>query len=189
LALSVPGQQLELVATSGGAATLIDAAASAGVKDAGQKALATASLTTVDAPVSGFVFGATPLAGYGDDRRAVLSAAVPASLVGSLGGLLLPVLGVTALGLILVGAGGVLLGNYFERPISELEEGLLAIINGKTDLRFQIEHPDLGGLVFRINSLLNALMGVPEDTTDEEGRPSVPAVNPATFEGEAGPKP
>jgi hypothetical protein len=27
-------------------------------------------------------------------------------------------------------------------------------------------------LVFRINSLLNALMGVAEDTTDEQGRPS-----------------
>jgi hypothetical protein len=41
-------------------------------------------------------------------------------------------------------------------------------------LRFQIEHAELGGLVFRINSLLNELMGVPEDTTDEEGRPSRP---------------
>jgi hypothetical protein len=51
-----------------------------------------------------------------------------------------------------------------------MEEGLLQIINGKTDLRFEIEHPDLGGLIFRINSLLNALMGVPE--TDEEGRTS-----------------
>ena len=49
-------------------------------------------------------------------------------------------------------------------------------------MRFQIEHPDLGGLVFRINSLLNALMGVPEDTTDDEGRPSVPASSPAVFE-------
>src|SRR5690606_6791594 len=57
-----------------------------------------------------------------------------------------------------------------------------AIINGKTDLRFQIEHPDLGGLVFRINSLLNALMGVPEDTTDDEGRQSIPAATPQQFE-------
>jgi hypothetical protein len=93
------------------------------------------------------------------------------------------VFGVTALGLLLVGVGGVLLGNFIQRPVSELEEGLLAIINGKTDLRFQIEHPDLGGLVFRINSLLNALMGVPEDTTDDEGRPSVPAANPEQFGG------
>jgi hypothetical protein len=48
----------------------------------------------------------------------------------------------------------------------------LAIINGQSDLRFQLEHPELGGLVFRINSLLNAMMGVAEDTTDDQGRPS-----------------
>jgi hypothetical protein len=68
--------------------------------------------------------------------------------------------------------GGVMLGNYISGPVSELEDGLLAIINGSSDLRFQIEHEELGGLVFRINSLLNALMGVAEDTTDEQGRPS-----------------
>jgi hypothetical protein len=49
---------------------------------------------------------------------------------------------------------------------------LLAIINGNSELRFQLEHDELGGLVFRINSLLNAMMGVAEDTTDEQGRPS-----------------
>ena len=70
--------------------------------------------------------------------------------------------------------GGFLLGNYLSRPIEELEEGLLAILNGKTDLRFEIEHAELGGLVFRLNSLLNQLMGVQEDDTDEEGRPSRP---------------
>lgn len=188
LALSVPGQQLELVASSGGTAALVDATRSAGVKEAGQKSLETNGLSIASAPVGGYIVGSIPLAGYGDDKRAVLSAAVPASLVGSLTGLLWPVLGVTALGLLLVGVAGVLLGNYFERPVSEIEEGLLAIINGKTDLRFQIEHPDLGGLVFRINSLLNALMGVPEDTTDDEGRPSVPAANPAQFGGPGGPE-
>jgi hypothetical protein len=54
-----------------------------------------------------------------------------------------------------------------------LEDGLLAVINGNQTLRFQLEHPEFGGLVFRINSLLNALMGVAEDNTDEQGRPSV----------------
>jgi hypothetical protein len=68
--------------------------------------------------------------------------------------------------------GGSLLGNYISQPVSELEDGLLAIINGNSDLRFQLEHEELGGLVFRINSLLNALMGVAEDNTDEQGRPS-----------------
>jgi hypothetical protein len=36
------------------------------------------------------------------------------------------------------------------------------VINGKTDMRFELEHAELGGLVSRINSLLNALTGVPE---------------------------
>ena len=63
--------------------------------------------------------------------------------------------------MVLVIAGGVLLGNYISQPISELEDGLLAIINGSSDLRFQIEHDELGGLVFRINSLLNAHDGGP----------------------------
>jgi hypothetical protein len=76
---------------------------------------------------------------------------------------------------------GWLLGNYITQPVSELEDGLLAVINGNQTLRFQIEHPELGGLVFRINSLLNALMGVPEDDTDEQGRPSV-SPNPQHFQ-------
>ncbi|MBK7581396.1 MAG: hypothetical protein IPI67_14435 [Myxococcales bacterium] len=189
LALSVPGDQLELVATSSGAAAMVDAVRSGAAKDTAQKALESVGLIVTDAAVGGNLYGSTPLVGYGDDKRAVLTAAVSASLVGSLSGLLWPVFGVTVLGLLLVGVGGALLGNYYERPVSELEEGILAIINGKTDLRFQIEHPDLGGLVFRINSLLNALMGVPEDTTDDEGRPSVPATSPATFDEGGGAPP
>ena len=69
-----------------------------------------------------------------------------------------------------------MLGNYISQPISEVEEGLLQIINGKTDLRFELEHEELGGLISRINSLLNALMGVPE--TDEEGRTSAAPEQP-----------
>jgi hypothetical protein len=118
---------------------------------------------------------AAPLSGYGDGKRAVLVAVSASSLIGeSISGLLWPVLAVTGLGVILVCLGGFLLGNYLSRPIEELEEGLLAILNGKTDLRFEIEHAELGGLVFRLNSLLNQLMGVQEDDTDEEGRPSRP---------------
>jgi hypothetical protein len=79
---------------------------------------------------------------------------------------------VTALGLILTAIGAHLLDAYISRPISEMEDGLLAIMNGRTDLRFEIEHAELGGLVFRINSLLNQLLGVQEDDTDEQGRPS-----------------
>jgi hypothetical protein len=127
---------------------------------------------TVDA---GHVLGAASLAGYGDGAQgAMLLAAMPIASVESVAGLLWPIVGATVLGLLLVLVAGWLLGNYFAQPVSELEDGLLAVINGNSQLRFQIEHPDLGGLVFRINSLLNALTGVPEDTTDEQGKPSRP---------------
>jgi hypothetical protein len=53
-----------------------------------------------------------------------------------------------------------------------LEEGLLAILNGQTDKRFELDHAELGGLAFRIDQLLNQLMGVEEDNTDDEGRVS-----------------
>jgi methyl-accepting chemotaxis protein len=78
---------------------------------------------------------------------------------------------------------GWLLGNYITRPIDMLEEGLLAILNGQADKRFELDHAELGGLAFRIDQLLNQLMGVEEDTTDEEGRVSraPSAASAATF--------
>lgn len=127
-----------------------------------------AGFTILDVEGGALTVGAGPLASVGGSR-AVILAAVPTSLA-STSSLLLPVLGVCGLGLVLVVVAGIVLGNHISRPVAQMEEGLLAIINGKTDLRFELEHPDLGGLVFRINSLLNALMGVPE--TDEEGRTS-----------------
>jgi hypothetical protein len=117
------------------------------------------------------LYAVEPLHGYGADR-VVLIAALAQSLVPSVVGLLWPLFAVTALGLLLVFAGGMFLGNYLSEPIAEMEEGLLSVINGRTNLRFDIEHPDLGGLVFRINSLLNAMMGVPE--LDADGRTSQP---------------
>ncbi|MCU0691075.1 MAG: hypothetical protein MUF54_06725 [Polyangiaceae bacterium] len=88
-------------------------------------------------------------------------------------GLLWSVAAAVLLGLVLVAIAGSLLGNYVSRPVEQLEDGLLQILNGRTDLRFEIEHAVLGGLVFRINTLLNQLMGVQEDDTDDEGRPSL----------------
>ncbi|HEY6559610.1 MAG TPA: MXAN_5187 C-terminal domain-containing protein [Polyangiaceae bacterium] len=178
LLLAVPTQadKLELVANSGRAeGGVIAAAAGQNVLATAQTALSTGNVTSGEKEAADHLFGATPLEGYGNGKRAVLIGAIPASLVSSLSGVLWPILGVTALGILLVIVGGVLLGNYISQPISELEDGLLAIINGNSELRFQLEHEELGGLVFRVNSLLNALMGVPEDTTDEQGRPSVPA--------------
>jgi len=117
------------------------------------------------------LYAVEPLHGYGAGK-VVLIAALAQSLVPSVVGRLWPLFAVTALGLLLVFAGGTFLGNYLSEPIAEMEEGLLSVINGRTNLRFDIEHPDLGGLVFRINSLLNAMMGVPE--LDADGRTSQP---------------
>jgi hypothetical protein len=162
----------EVVADSAAPADVVAAASQPNITSAAKQALSSGGVVTVDAVGGGQLFGAVPLDGYSGETKGVLIAAVPASLVDSLGGLLWPVFAVAGLGVLLVLVGGVLLGNYISGPISELEDGLLAIINGNSELRFQLEHEELGGLVFRINSLLNALMGVAEDTTDEQGRPS-----------------
>ena len=172
LALGVlDGERLQVLANSGNAkGNVLAAAGSSSVALQAKEARTTGRAAAGSVEVGGHLYGAAPLTGYGD--RGVLIAAVPAALVPSLAGELWPVWAVTALGLLLVIVAGYLLGNYFQGPISEIEEGLLMIINGRTDLRFELEHAELGGLVFRINSLLNALMGVPEESTDDQGRPS-----------------
>lgn len=139
---------------------------------AAQSALRGRNVVTGDVHGGDSVFAVSPLDGF-SSGQVVIIATMPISLVPSVTGLLAPLVGAIALGIILVIVAGWLLGNYITQPVSELEDGLLAVINGNQTLRFQIEHPELGGLVFRINSLLNALMGVPEDNTDEQGRPSV----------------
>ncbi len=161
----------EVLADSNAGADIISAVASPAVSAAARAAQASGTVTHAEGEQQDHVFGAIPVRGYAE-QKAVLVAAVQSSLVGSVNGLLWPVFAVVGLGLVLVVIGGTLLGNYISGPVSELEDGLLAIINGNSELRFQIEHDELGGLVFRINSLLNALMGVAEDTTDEQGRPS-----------------
>jgi len=116
------------------------------------------------------VVGASPLSGYGEVQGA-LAAVVPTSMIGNVGAKLWPIWGVVALGIVMVVVVGSMLGAYISRPISQLEEGLLTIINGQTDMRFELEHEELGGLVFRINSLLNVLTGVTEGDDDPQRPP------------------
>lgn len=78
----------------------------------------------------------------------------------------------TVLGILAVVVYGFLLGNSFIKPIEQMEEGVLAVINGRTDLRLDIESAELGGLAYRINQLLNVFTGTPEE--DDEGRVSSP---------------
>jgi hypothetical protein len=115
----------------------------------------------------GTVAAFAPLSGYGDARGTLIALAPKAGFTNTTGALW-PIWGVTVLGLLLVAIVGSALGAYISRPVSQLEEGLLSIINGKTDMRFELEHEELGGLVSRINSLLNSLTGVSE--ADDEGR-------------------
>jgi len=127
---------------------------------------------TVVAMANNLPIGAAPLESLGDGKRGAMLSAAPASLIEDPGAMAYPILGAMVLGIVLVIIGGWLLGNYISRPINMLEEGLLAILNGQADKRFELDHAELGGLAFRIDQLLNQLMGVEEDTTDEEGRVS-----------------
>lgn len=167
---------LESLASSGKGGAVLDALQNDALKSAAAASLKSGSVNAVDEALAGHRVAVSPLEGYNNGGSAVMVAAVPASLVPSLNALLWPVFAVCGLGVLMVIVGGFLLGNYISRPVGELEEGLLAIMNGQTQLRFEMEHAELGGLVFRINSLLNAMMGVEE--TDEDGRPSRPAGSP-----------
>jgi hypothetical protein len=80
----------------------------------------------------------------------------------------------TAIGFVLVVLYGFVIGNAVMRPIEQIEEGVLAVINGRTDLRLETDSAELGGLAFRINQLLNVLTGTEEQTEDEQGGVSVP---------------
>ncbi len=166
-------ESLQILARSTADTSALDGAVTKGTKDHGAMDTVRAVLDKghVDAAQAGdTIVGAAPLESLGDGKSKVIVASEPALLIPDAGSLAMPVLYVTALGIVLVFIGGWLLGSYIMAPIARLEEGLLAIINGQTDKRFQLEHAELGGLAFRIDQLLNQLLGVEEDTTDEDGR-------------------
>jgi HAMP domain-containing protein len=167
------GDKLEMVAKSNGVTPeLLAALITAPAKDGAFQALSTGQVVDLGGMPREYVASARALEGYGNGSRLVLISLVKLSAPAILSGLIWPALGATLLGLILVIVGAYFLDAYISRPVSEIEDGLLAIMNGRTDRRFEIEHAELGGLVFRLNSLLNQLFGVQEDETDEQGRPS-----------------
>ena len=185
---------VEILARSAANTSALDEAVTKGAKDHGAMDAVRTVLDKghVDAAQAGdMVVGAAPLEGLGDGKSKAMVASEPAVLIENASALATPLLGVAALGIALVVIGGWLLGSYISAPIARLEEGLLAIINGQTDKRFQLEHAELGGLAFRIDQLLNQLLGVEEDTTDEEGRisraPSAAAMEAAMGGGSSTP--
>jgi hypothetical protein len=168
------GDKVELVAKSSGADPELPAALrSDAATGAVRQALEAAGVVDLAGVPKGFFGSARRLAGYGDGKRAVVMAATRAQVIGSFETLVWPALVAIVLGIVLTIGGAYLLDSYMSRPISDLEDGLLAIINGQREIRFELEHAVLGGLVFRINSLLNELLGVTEDNTDDQGRVSV----------------
>ncbi|MBN1773131.1 MAG: hypothetical protein JXB32_17830 [Deltaproteobacteria bacterium] len=58
------------------------------------------------------------------------------------------------------------------RPITQIEDGLLRIMNGDWTHRFDVQSAELGGLSYRINQLMAALLGDEEEgegMVDESG--------------------
>ena len=65
-----------------------------------------------------------------------------------------PALLVTLLGVLLVVGYNAAVAQYYEKPIEQIEESLLKVLNGDRDHRINVEHPELGGIVYRVNQLL-----------------------------------
>jgi hypothetical protein len=140
-------------------------------KDVVTRAIANGKDTVV---TNGLVIAASPLQDVGDGKRAAIVLARKADVVSDPNSIVWPILPALGLGLVFVVIAGWILGSYVTEPVARMEETLLQVINGNTNQRVQTEHAELGGLAFRINQLLNQVLGVEEDNTDEEGRPSAP---------------
>jgi hypothetical protein len=114
------------------------------------------------------------LRNVGNGDVAAVAVARRLSAIESPDSIVWPILAACGLGLAFVIIAGSILGGYITEPVGTMEESLLQVINGNTNHRVEIEHAELGGLAFRINQLLNTVLGVEEDTTDDQGRPSSP---------------
>lgn len=81
-------------------------------------------------------------------------------------GVLNVILILALLALFAVFIAGMMLTNHFLRPIMAIEEGLLKIINGAYDYRFDVESDEVGGLSYRINQLVGVLTGEEEENEE-----------------------
>jgi hypothetical protein len=63
---------------------------------------------------------------------------------------------------------GLIISNNLMEPIEQMEDDIFAVINGRGDVRLEVETPELGGLSYRVNQLINLYTGVAEE--DDEGR-------------------
>jgi hypothetical protein len=86
----------------------------------------------------------------------------------ALAGVATMILWLTLLGLVGVGIYGFIIANNIMEPIEQMEDDVLAVINGRGDVRLEVETAELGGLSYRVNQLINLFTGVAEE--DDEGR-------------------
>ncbi len=77
------------------------------------------------------------------------------------------ILVLTGIGALIIAAYGFFMGSSILAPIAQIEEGVLQVMNGRTDYRLDIQSQDFGGLAYRINQLLNVLTRTEE--MDESG--------------------
>jgi hypothetical protein len=86
----------------------------------------------------------------------------------ALAGVATMILWFTLLGLLGVAIYGFIVANNIMEPIEQMEDDILAVINGRNDVRLEVETIELGGLSHLVNQLINLLTGVAEE--DEQGR-------------------
>ncbi|MGB5368367.1 MAG: MXAN_5187 C-terminal domain-containing protein, partial [Polyangiales bacterium] len=105
------------------------------------------------------------------------------------------ILWLTLLGIAGVAIYGYIIANSLMDPIEQMEDDILAVINGRGDVRLDVDTPELGGLSYRVNQMINLFTGVAEE--DEEGRAvtssggweSVSASNSGSASGPSAPSP
>ena len=73
------------------------------------------------------------------------------------------------IGVVLVVAVGFFLTGHFLAPVEQIEEGILRVINGDTEHRFEVRSTEFGGLAYRVNQLVAELTGEEETTEEESG--------------------
>ncbi|MDB4988955.1 MAG: hypothetical protein JWN04_4133 [Myxococcaceae bacterium] len=95
------------------------------------------------------------------------------------------ILALTLVFSLVVLAYGFMVGNAIVRPIEEIEEGVLAVINGNTEVRLDTSNADLGGLAYRINQLLNVFTGVSEAAAEDDEEQGPPAASNADWKDNA----
>lgn len=78
----------------------------------------------------------------------------------------IPVL--TIVGLLVVFVVGMILSYHFLKPIMAIEEGILKVINGETQYRFEVKSSEVGGLSYRINQMIGALTGEDDNSDTAE---------------------